>query len=256
MKAAGVRSSIYVRGPVSDYIPPTLGSFTFSPDSVRTVFDTVTIDVAAADADSGIAEVLTRFYDGGSGQTLSCSTKTPRSGTIRDGSFRCRMRIPGVVRSEHLEVQSVLLKDRNGNGTEVTGSELAERGYPTLLKVQPDTVPPAVAAFSITPTTVAANGADSVSVSLAGTDAWSGVQSLEVLFKRTSDSSPWNCIAGYPYAPGAGRTLKCTLRFNPGSAGTWRLDVIRVWDHAGRLVTLNAAQAQAAGYPTEITVTP
>jgi hypothetical protein len=146
------------------------------------------------------------------------------------------MRIPGVVRSEHLEVQSVLLKDRNGNGTEVTGSELAERGYPTLLKVQPDTVPPAVAAFSITPTTVAANGADSVSVSLAGTDAWSGVQSLEVLFKRTSDSSPRN--------------------FNPGSAGTWRLDVIRVWDHAGRLVTLNAAQAQAAGYPTEITVTP
>jgi hypothetical protein len=254
IEAAHLRSDIYVRGPLSDYIPPTLAGFSMSPDSVRTVFDLVTIDVAAADADSGIAEVRTTLSNGSA--TLGCSTKIPMSGTIHDGVFRCVMPIAGFIQSEHLQVQSVQVRDRNGNVTEQYGGELESRGFPTMLKVQPDTVPPTVAAFSISPTTVAANGVDSVSIALTGADPWSGVQLLELEFRRTSDSSPRNCIAGFSYAARASRTLRCALRFNPGAQGTWRLHFIRIADSAGRALRLDAAQAQAAGLPTEFTVTP
>jgi hypothetical protein len=256
MRAAGVQRGIYVRGPVSDYIPPTLTGFTLSPDSVRTVFDTVTIDVAVADADTGVAQVSTTIGNGGAGPSTGCTTSQLVSGTIRNGVFRCRMRVPGFIRSENMFVETVTIRDRNGNLTEMHGSELEYRGFSTQLAVQPDTVPPTLTAFSITPTTVAANGVDSASVSMTGADSWSGVQYLEVVFKRTSDGSVRNCIGGFPYAPATGRTRTCALRFSPGAEGTYRVDFIRVSDHAGRFVSLDATQAQAAGYPVEITVTP
>jgi hypothetical protein len=254
MYNAGVRSSIYVRGPLSDYIPPTLGHFAFSPDSVRTVLDTVTIDVLAADADTGVASVKTTFGDYGVGPSVSCITTGPRSGTIREGMFRCRMRLPPAIRGTWLEVMAVEIRDRAGNVTLVTGSELAANGYPTLLKVQPDTTVPTVTALAVSPTTVAANGVDSVSVTMTATDAWSGVRQMEVQLRGESDSFQQRCFA--TAAAAATRTLRCALRFPAGSQGAWRLDYLRVTDAAGNLRSLDAAQAQAAGFSTDLTVTP
>jgi len=253
LDAAGVRSTIYVRGPLFDYILPALTSFTFSPDSVGVVTDTLTIDVGAADADSGVAEVMTVFSDGAGGPSQGCNTRVLRSGTRHDGVFRCRMLVPAFIRSERLEAR-VLIKDGNGNLAEVTRDELASRGFPWQLKVQPDTTVPVITAFSFPPDTVAADGVEAVSVTATARDAPAGVREMEVQFRRVSDSLPQRCIANTP--PATSRTFQCDLHFPYGYAGAWRLDYLRVSDSAGHVASLDAAQAQAAGYRTELTVRP
>ncbi|HEU4556998.1 MAG TPA: Ig-like domain-containing protein [Longimicrobium sp.] len=250
---AGVPASFYVRAPLQDYTPPALSSFTLSPGFVRTVFDTVTIEVAALDADTGIARVETTLTYPGS-FPISCVLTQPVSGTIRNGLYRCRLRLPGAFRGTFIEVQSVRLTDRNDNVREVYVSELEARGYTARIDVQPDTVKPVITAFSFSPATVAANGVDSVTVTISATDAWSGVRQLEARFRRVGDTFERNCIAGFTAV--ASRTITCALRFSAIEAGTWRLLYLDAFDNAGVVQRLDAAQAQAAGYPVELTVTP
>jgi hypothetical protein len=252
---AGIQTGVYVRGPLSDYVPPVLTGFSFSRDSVRTVKDTVTIDMAAMDADTGIASVKLTFTNG-NGQSLGC-LGFRASGTIRDGVFRCRYVVPGFVTSTQLEVMEVEVKDRNNNVRLVSGSELEQRGFPRFLKVQPDTAPPAITAFTVSPATVAANGVDSVVVTITAGDTWSGVKSLETRFQRDgADGSLFqrNCLGGFAAAPS--RTVRCALRFAAGDAGTWRMQYLRAVDNANNLTSLNAAQADSAGYTTVLAVTP
>jgi hypothetical protein len=252
---AGIQTGVYVRGPLSDYVPPTLFGFSISRDSVRTVKDTVIIGVAAMDADTGIASVKTSFTNG-NGQTVGCIV-VPTGATIYNGLYRCRMVIPGFVTSTWLEVRDVELRDRNNNLRVVTGSELEQNGFPRFLQVRPDTVPPTITAFTVSPATVAANGVDSVVVTITGSDTWSGVKSLETRFtKDGADPNLFqrNCLGGFTAAPS--RTVKCALRFAAGDAGTWRMSYLRVVDNANNLTLLNAAQADSAGYTTVLTVTP
>jgi len=252
---AGVQTTVYVRGPLSDYIPPTLTAFSMSPDSVRTVKDPVTIDIQAMDADTGIASVKTTLTNG-IGQTLSCLAGRI-SGTIRDGVWRCRGALPGFWTSTQVEVMEVEVRDRNGNVALVSGSELEQRGFPRLLKVQPDTAPPAITAFAFSPGTVAANGVDSVVVTLTASDAWSGVRQMEARFQRdgaTGFPGQRNCIAGFTAVPS--RTVTCALRFSASEAGTYRLLYLNALDNASNAQSLDATQAAAAGYPTVLTVTP
>lgn len=250
---AGVPASFYVRAPLQDYTPPALSNFTLSPGFVRTVFDTVTVNVAALDADTGIARVEITVATPGS-TPLTCVLGTPFSGTIHDGVYRCRFRLPGFITTTWTEVQVVRVTDRNDNVREWYTSELQARGYPTDLEVQPDTVKPVITAFSFSPAVVAANGVDSVTVTISATDAWSGVRQLEARFRRVGDMAERNCIAGFTAV--ASRTIKCALRFSAIETGTWRLLYLDAFDNAGVLQRLDAAQAQAAGYPVELTVTP
>ncbi|HYH81932.1 MAG TPA: Ig-like domain-containing protein [Longimicrobium sp.] len=255
LQNAGIQTGVYVRGPLSDYIPPTLFGFSFSPDSVRTVKDTLTIEVAAMDADTGIASVKTTLTNG-NGQTVGCIV-VPTGGTIYNGLYRCRMVIPGFITSTGLEVRDVEIRDRNNNLRVVSGSELEQNGFPRFLQVRPDTVPPTVTAFTASPATVAANGVDSVVVTITGSDSWSGVKSLETRFvKDGADANLFqrNCLGGFTAAPS--RTVKCALRFAAGDAGTWRMQYLHVVDNANNLLALTAAQADSAGYTTVLTVTP
>jgi len=252
---AGVQTTVYVRGPLSDYIPPTLSSFSMSPDSVRTVKDLVTIDIHAMDADTGVVSVETTFTNG-IGQTLSCLAGRI-SGTIRDGVWRCRFALPGFLTSTWLEVMEVEVRDRNNNVALVSGSELEQRGFPRFLKVQPDTTPPTITAFTFSPATVAGNGVDSVVVTLTASDAWSGVRQMEARFQRdgaTGGVGQRNCIAGFTAVPS--RTVSCALRFSASEAGTYRLLYLQALDNASNGQSLDATQAAAAGYPTVLTVTP
>jgi len=255
LQNAGIQTGVYVRGPLSDYVPPTLGGFSFSRDTVRTVKDTFNIDVFAVDADTGIASVRTTFING-NGQTLVCIASR-YSGTIYSGLYRCRMTIPGFITSTSLEVRDVELRDRNNNLRVVSGSELEQDAFPRFLQVRPDTVPPTVIAFTVSPATVAANGVDSVVVTITGSDSWSGVKTLETQFvKDGADPNLFQrrCLGGFTAAPS--RTVKCALRFAAGDAGTWRMQYLRVVDNANILLSLNAAQADSAGYTTVLTVTP
>ncbi|HEX6747840.1 MAG TPA: hypothetical protein VF092_11155 [Longimicrobium sp.] len=252
---AGASTSVYVRGPVSDYIAPTLLDFTFSPDSVRTVLDTVSIDVTVADADTGVASVRTDFSAGGAPPTIGCVTTQRISGTIHNGVFRCRMAVPGFVSNTQLTVLSVQVRDRNNNVTERSGYDLEFAGYPVLLRLQPDTITPVITAFSFSPSTVKADGVDSVVVSLSATDtAWTGVRLLEAGFRQVGSMLERNCINAF--VPATSRTVRCALRFNSLEPGQWRLLYLRATDNAGATRTMDATAAQAAGWPVDLTVTP
>ncbi len=249
---AGAPTGVYVRGPLSDYIPPTVLDFTFAPDSVRTVLDTVNIDVTVADADTGVASVQTTFSAAG-GPTVGCITSHPFSGTLHDGVFRCRLALPGFVSSTEMDVVSVQVRDRNNNLLEVT--DLEYLGYRRRLNVKPDTIRPLITAFSFSPGTVTANGVDSVTVSLSATDtAWTGVRVLEARFRQVGSMLERNCIRAF--TPGTSRTVTCALRFSSLEVGTWRLLYLRATDQANATRTLDAAAAQAAGWPVELVVTP
>lgn len=255
LRGAGVPASFYVRAPLQDYTPPALSNFSMSarPAVVRTVFDTLTIEVAAVDADTGIARVEMTLANPGS-SPVTCILLQPVSGTIRNGLYRCRPRLPGFFRGTYVEVQSVRLIDRNDNLREVYVGELEARGYTTRIDVQPDTARPVITGFSLSPTQVVANGVDSVTVTISASDAWSGVRQLEARFRRVGDQFERNCIAGFTAV--ASRTIKCALRFSATETGTWRLVYLDAFDDASVLQRLDAAQAQAAGYPVEFTVTP
>jgi hypothetical protein len=93
-----------------------------------------------------------------------------------------------------------------------------------------------------------------VSVSISGADAESGAYYLDAVLQRTGTTQTRRCQAFiFPVAPT--RTLTCKLRFNAAETGAWQVSYVRVMDYVSNITTWNAAQVQAAGYSTGLTVT-
>ncbi|HET7231680.1 MAG TPA: Ig-like domain-containing protein [Longimicrobium sp.] len=258
--AAGAPARLHVRSPDEDTTAPVLHAFSFSPSSI-TAGDMVSAGVKTTDTGLGTGGMSVTFRNSASHQGIGCasSTRIMKADTI---GFICQVPIPAYLQGGQWVVETVRVSDANGNFTRLNTADLQAAGYPWELNVtgaSPDTVRPVITAFAFSPDTVPPNGVLSVNVALSAEDAHSGIGVLVVRFTNAATGKTKECISSppslYPTAPPS-YTLECALGFGAAEAGTWRVSSLRAQDMAGNTHLLLAADVQAAGYQTELTVTP
>jgi hypothetical protein len=250
---------VYVEEAPRDVTPPALLNLALSLDSVEAGVDTLRVDVRASDAGAGFTRAGIAFSTGGLRQMV-CVTGRLVSGTPADAVYQCSVVIPRFMDGGTWVVDMVWVEDGNANRDTVHTAELQAAGYPTQLTVTgtvPDTVPPTITAFSFSPDSVTGDGADSVTVTLTAqepADA-SGVGSLDMEFEKVSDPAQRKRCVLNGTGRASTRTMTCGLAFAAGDAGEWRVRYLRVADYANNVRLLYTTAVQAAGYPTQLTVT-
>ena len=259
LRAAGAPAQVHVAGASEDVTAPSLDGFTVTTP-VSAGVDSLVLAMTVSDAGTGVAQAgvwIQTYGNGGPGsKALSCVLNGPFSGTRASGVFRCGAIAPARLAGGVFYVDSVRVRDGNGNTRLMNEYELAAAGFPTEVLVHADPAPPQITGFSFSPATVAANGVDSVTVTISATDALSGVTVLDAIFQKVGDPTRTrDCYSGTMTAQPS-HTFTCKLRFGPGDAGSWEVTQVRAVDFMNHLQALTTAQAQAAGYPTALTVTP
>jgi hypothetical protein len=260
--AQGYPTQFTLTGTSADTVPPTITAFTFSPDTLvgnGTVPVTVTLSASEPAGASGVWFLdmefekvndftqLRRCHLNGAtrvlARTMTCSLSF---GAADVGAWRVRyIRAIDYVNNERL----LYLED------------VQAAGYPTRLVVTgetPDVTAPVITGFTFSPRTVAGNGVDSVRVTLSASEpaGESGMWYMDVSFEKVSDTSQRRrCVLNDPGARDA-LTLACGVSFGAADAGAWRVRYVRAIDVMNNARVLFTAQVQAAGYPTELTVTP
>jgi hypothetical protein len=260
LRDAGVDTHVYVHSPTPDMVAPAIESVAFTPDSIEANgLDSTTVEWRLSDAGTGVAGVGAVFRSP-SGESAYCGTSTPWAGTPADGTFRCRIGLPFDGESGDWTLESVGATDGTGNLRRLLTPALDSAGYQTVLRVSSppaDTLPPSLTGFSFTPDTVAANGLDSVTVSMELTDAGSGANRAEIHFLSPSNRSV-ACAAYTPELlhPGP-QVITCRLAIPAGrETGEWRVWFVQMRDALENEVYLYTADLQALGYPVTLTVTP
>lgn len=257
----GFATQFTVTGTTPDTVPPTITGFAFSPDTIAgNGADPVTVTLSASEpaSESGVwfldmefekvndPAQLRRCLLNGATRVFARTMTCTRTFTAADaGAWRVRF----IRAIDFMDNQRVLLT-----------ADLTAAGYPTLLVVEgatPDRSPPAITAFSFSPRTVAGNGLDSVTLTLSASEPQgeTGMYFADAVLERVSDPTQFRwCRAADSSAP---RTLTITCReaFSAAEAGAWRVRYIRAIDVAYNTRALRNADLQAAGYPTDLTVT-
>ncbi|HEX6368066.1 MAG TPA: Ig-like domain-containing protein [Longimicrobium sp.] len=255
--AAGAPAFVHIHTADEDNDVPLLDSMVIHTTTVDAAADTFAMELWVAD------RLFTRadaFFSGpGNPRATVTSTTTPPVNGRSAHQFRWQ--VPMWYNSGTFVLDSLRLRDLNGNQTTVARAEMEGRGFWTQFRVTnttPDTVPPAITEFSFSPGTVVGNELDSASVVLGATDApeTAGIAHLEVEFQKVGSSFStarrWQLIAA---TRALTRTLRVRISFAAADAGTWRVNHIRATDFMGNVRTLSTAEMALAGYPTELVVT-
>lgn len=266
-----------------DVTPPTLVSFSFSPTTIDTSSGaaTVTVTVQAVDSQSGVCIgstlpgpcpgptlSLVEFRHVGTSQFVAAGFNLV-AGTLNNGTFQAELGFPQGSASGTWKISPLLLADQSGNVQVFSEADLAARGFPTELlstAVVEDQTPPALVAFSFTPTTIDTTvGPATVTVTMQATDSGSGVCVLPT------------CLTGFPMFvefENAGSTQSQEANFalvsgtlNDGTfeaqvilpqgsaAGTWKA-IVGLRDQVRNFQDLLEADLTARGFSTELIVTP
>lgn len=260
LRDAGVPAHVYVHSANPDLEAPAIMGVAFTPDSIEANgLDSTTVEWQVADAGTGAA-TASAWFRGPDGTYKSCYTDAPSQGTRGTGTFRCRIGFSfngGTPGDWTLEL--VQVNDVTGNMRELNTAALDSAGYPTVLRVYSppaDTLPPSITGFSFSPDTVAANGLDSVTVSMELTDAGSGGDRAEAYFRDPSNQMV-GCAGYSPVLlhPGP-QVITCRLAIPAGgSTGEWRVYFIGMRDGLGNEAYVSGTTLQAKGYPITLTVT-
>ncbi|HET7229821.1 MAG TPA: Ig-like domain-containing protein [Longimicrobium sp.] len=141
----------------------------------------------------------------------------------------------------------------NGTAT-ITATDGLRSGSSTVTVATLDQTAPALTRLVISPRTL--NAGDSVGFSVGASDAGTGVRAVQVQITSPSGSSTPFCTS---YAPASGTpaagTYACKLRVPPGAqAGTWKVALVTITDHAGRMTQLTTDDLIARAIATTMTV--
>lgn len=260
LEAAHVQTSLYVRSASPDLVAPAISAVRFSPDSVAAGADSVRVEMDWADAGVGVHYAGARFTSPSGAQSTTCAAVAPDSGTVRAGTFACRVGIAAAAEQGDWRLEHVSATDSLGNTRTLSTAELQAAGYPTRLRVAgvaSDVTPPSLTGFSFAPGGVAADGVDSVTVTMELADAGSGVQAASIAFASPTNASSATCHALSPVSGtrNAG-TFACRLAIpGGGETGAWSVSALQLFDTAGNTATLGRAEMEAAGFPVTLTVT-
>jgi hypothetical protein len=259
--AAGAPAHLYVDSPGEDRTAPTLDSLALSSAVITAGGAPLEVALAVTDSGVGIAEVRASFTSGGN-PARGCLMTMPDGGTIAQPVFRCQLAIPDSFFAGTLLLQSVFVRDHNGNQVTLRTAALDSAGFQTKVIIasdREDAAAPTITAFSFSPGTLPGNGVDSVTVTLSATEppVESGVRFLDMEFERVDDTTQTRrCLLNGGSTRVFTRTMTCRQAFAPGDAGEWRVRYIRAIDLLNNAQVLYTADIQAAGYPTQLTITP
>jgi hypothetical protein len=254
--AAGAPAFVYVESPNEDRTPPALSAMTLSPTTVTAGVDRVNIRMTASHdgARASRMDVLVRSQGNPTHQLPGEYLRTENGQTY----FQLSWTVPSYYRGGTFVLDSLRVWDANNNVLTLRTAQLAAAGFPnqfTVVATNPDTIPPDITDFGFSPQSVVGNGTDTVTARLTATEApgASGVRYADVEFEKMGDATRRFCVFSPPSL--AVPRWTCKLAFAAGDVGTWRVREIYASDRAGNYRLLRTPEIQAAGFPTELTVT-
>ena len=162
---AGIVVSASLAGQTSDVTPPSLIEFDFNPKSIDVTAgpQTVTVTGRVTDDLSGAFGFTVYFQAPGGGLQRSGSVRTRISGDALDGIYTGEVEIPQFA-AAGIWQPSLILQDFAGNRVDLTSTDVADAGLPTDLEVisPPDSTPPAITEFQITPSVIDVSDDDQI----------------------------------------------------------------------------------------------
>jgi hypothetical protein len=252
----GVSSYVFVKSPHQDLGIPSLDSVSLSPRTVTAGQQPLRIRVGASDTRSGVDRVDLWVRSAGNPQLAWTGTRVSTTGA--SSVFEFEQVIPTYLHEGRFVIDSLRVRDANGNQVTATTGSLAARDFPnqfTVTGTSPDTVPPVLTAFSLATPVVVADQTDPVSFTFTGSEpaGESGVRWISMAIGRSGTYSSWPCgvyeTIGLP-----ARTVTCKWVFRAADVGTWEVRSVELIDVMDNQRMLSTAKLQAAGFPTTFTV--
>jgi uncharacterized protein YjdB len=238
---------------------PVVASFSATPTSldVSSAAKTVTYSAHVTDAGVGVALFYVKATSS-TGPYLECSSGTPQSGTIHDGTFGCSVTVPKGASPGDWKLFVVAI-DSASNQQALNDTDLAAAGFTskfTVTSATPDRTPPTFTSLTASPTSVdVRTGSKTVTGTAHLTDDNSGVARFDFVLVAP-DSSTVSCTAT---APTTGTVndgdWSCTLTIPAGSiSGDWAV-AARATDNATYWREYTPATGYPAGFSAKVTVT-
>jgi len=256
---------ILVAGPawaVCDTAPPVLTDFNFSPQAANVTSEPslpITCAMTVTDNLAGVAEATCTFASPIFGQRRSCTTNVLASGTRRDGTFECSLRIPRYVESGTW-VASVDLQDALSLESSYGSFELDTAGFPFELNVTStqDLVPPTLTGFDFSPQSVNVDAASAtVTCDMTLTDATAGVDVATCQFQSMAGAfTIYSCTAEVPVSGDRNNgTFRCDTVIPRYAADGAFLAQVQATDAVGNVVVVGSTLLLIQGFPSELAVT-
>ncbi len=241
-----------------DTTPPSLLAFGPLPASVDTTSGSASFDVPASVTDdlSGLVSV-TPIVGPSSGGACTGSNTVVLENVIAPASLASsapiHFEIPAFQPAdEPWAICEIELRDAVGNVAHLDTAALAALGFPTTFGVvsTPDTTPPTITSFAITPDAVDTDdAAATLTISWSATDDLSGVQRTVVLLAPAGCSGIYQQVAIREVAGSTSASESFQLeipRWSP--EGPWEVCALLVLDVGGNYGFLDASGLAAAGW--------
>jgi hypothetical protein len=199
-------------------------------------------DVEDPETVSGVSHIELVIIPPGAGQTQF--VRLSPDGSFFEGSFRVRR---GAAEGDW-NIESLTIYDRAGNRTDVAGADLPPEENFFHVTSTPDTTPPTVSNFSLSPTKVdTTKRPKKVTFQVNATDAGSGVASVAVWVEGRAFRAPLHHVLGSTY--------RGALRI-PRWVGSrrWLVGYLTVIDWQSNETELTGAQLAARGFRTAFRV--
>jgi hypothetical protein len=264
LQALGIATTLTVTG-TGDTSAPDLAAFTSTPASISTATGAATVSWTArvTDVGSGLSQATFRFTSPSGTQTRSSTafSSSRTSGTATDGTYAESFTFPQFS-EPGTWVLSANLYDAVGNSRAYSAAQLQALGFATSLTVtgSGDTQSPALVSFTFTPSLISTSSSSAMVTWTARlTDVGSGLTQATFRFTSPSGSQTRSSTA-FSSSRVSGTALDGTYSETftfptLSEPGTWQLSA-NLYDAVGNSRSLSAAQLQALGVATTLTISP
>ncbi|HEV2981553.1 MAG TPA: hypothetical protein VGX51_08990, partial [Solirubrobacteraceae bacterium] len=257
----GFPASVSVES-IEDNEPPALAALSISPTTINTTASSQTVTVTAHITDnlSGVAAASIVFRSPGGEQTTEKATFAKVSGSATNGVYEAKVTFKRYIEPGQWKVSALRMVDNVENEITLNSRRLQSKGFNETVQVESieDEAPPALAGFSISPSSVnVVSSSQTVTVSAQITDDLSGVASASVLFespngKQVTANAEFTKVSGTE----TNGTYEATVTFNQLiQSGKWKVRDVNLRDNVGNEANLSAAQLEGKGFPATVNVT-
>ena len=238
--------------------PPQLTDLTLDPATVNTSASdqTVTIEIFANDAGSGIHHVIARLAEPGGVQFDTSFFGQPTTGNPFDGMWRLEVTLPQFSPQGTYDL-SIEIVDEDGNALVLSQAQLQSQfGVPYIVnQVAPgDLNPPSLGGVSFSPAAVDTSDSDRVvNVTVNGLDDLSGVELINARLSGPGGTEITGAASGNPDTgvPTNGSWVVPMIVPQGSPTGTYTLS-LDLTDGVGRLTSLTSGQIAGLGFPNSI----
>ena len=239
--------------------PPQLADLTLSPSVINTAAGsaTVTIEIHATDAGSGIDRVIARLAEEGGGVSFTTSVLgQPSTGDPNDGVWIIEVNMPQYSPQGIYEL-SIELVDDHGNRLNLSQLELQGMfgvAYVVNQEAAGDLLEPTLQGVSISPASVDTSAGDrQVDLTIAGADDLSGVKRIDATLTGPNGTVVTSVAGGAPDSGvSTNGTWSVPITIPQGSPpGTYALS-LGLTDFVGRTTLLTTGQIGSLGFPNSV----